>query len=141
MTIRLINFPAKKLPVKVPSIVTILSYSSLHWTLSLLSRICDKVKFKLRILLKSLPRSVTDTNQTIGTTFEESVTRSRSGVRAQYCDTVVTSCTVKILECSSQQNGVNQPDNATPTPSDSFQELTKFLGLRSSMFIQTQSRE
>ena len=46
MTICLINFPTKKLPVKVPSIVTILSYSSLHWTLSLLSKSCDKVKFK-----------------------------------------------------------------------------------------------
>ena len=46
MTICLINFPTKKLPVKVPSIVTTVSHSSLHWTLSLLSQSCDKVKFK-----------------------------------------------------------------------------------------------
>ena len=46
MTICLINFSTKKLPVKVPSIVTTVSHSSLHWTLSLLSASCDKVKFK-----------------------------------------------------------------------------------------------
>ena len=46
MTISLINFSTKTLPVKVPSIVTTLSHSSLHWTLSLLSQSCDKVKFK-----------------------------------------------------------------------------------------------
>ena len=46
MTICLINFPTKKLPVKVPPIVTTVSHSSLHWTLSLLSASCDKVKFK-----------------------------------------------------------------------------------------------
>ena len=46
MTICLINFSTKKLPVKVPSIVTTVSHSSLHWTLSLLSQSCDKVKFK-----------------------------------------------------------------------------------------------
>ena len=46
MTICLINFSTKKVPVKVPSIVTTVSHSSLHWTLSLLSASCDKVKFK-----------------------------------------------------------------------------------------------
>ena len=155
MTICLINFPTKKLPVKVPSIVTTVSHSSLHWTLSLLSQCCDKVKFKHPHFVEKfggaaelccevilIPRGA------VGPPEKVQPVPSQGPDWRQYFDTLVTLLSLASLSSllsmeisrnvgGTELHGVNQANHQPATPSPSFQGVTKFLGLEWSLFIQS----
>ena len=158
MTICLINFPTKKLPVKVPPIVTTVSHSSLHWTLSLLSKSCDKVKFKHPDFVEKFAMdgksvdcglwSVIDTNSWTTRDGSASVhcpVKVLSPHCRQYFDTFLLSISLSFFltiaveisrNARAELHGVNQANHQPPTPSGSFQGVTKFLGLEWLVFIQ-----
>ena len=156
MTICLINFPTKKLPVKVPSIVTTVSHSSLHWTLSLLSASCDKVKFKHPDFVEKFAtdwlsaqegeletedwREILIAREAVG---PPGMVQPRSGQGPdwrQYVHAWVLSPQSSLSRNvgGAEPHGVNQANHQPPTPSASFQGVTKFLGLEWWVFIQSQ---
>ena len=143
MTIRLINFPAKKVPVKLPSIVTILSYSSLHWTLSLLSRNCDKVKFKHPGFVEKFAmdgESAECSGALLMYQQRQLDHQGRPGqcpVKVQAADNILTLSVEISRNGRAELHGVNQANHQPPTPSASFQGVTKFLGLEWLVFIQS----
>ena len=148
MTICLINFPTKKLPVKVPSIVTTVSHSSLHWTLSLLSASCDKVKFKHPDFVEKFAmdgESAECSGALLMYQQRQLDHQGRPGqcpVKVLAGDNILTlwsHCTTVEISRNgpAELHGVNQANHQPPTPSASFQGVTKFLGLEWLVFIQS----
>ena len=146
MTICLINFPTKKLPVKVPPIVTTVSHSSLHWTLSLLSKSCDKVKFKHPDFVEKFAMDgesaecsgallMYQQRQLDHQGWPASV-QSRSRLQTIFWHFGPTLSVEISRNGRADLHGVNQANHQPPTPSGSFQGVTKFLGLEWLVFIQ-----
>ena len=126
----------------MPPIVTTVSHSSLHWTLSLLSRICDKVKFKHSDLVEKFAmdgESAECSGALLMYQQRQLDHQGRPGqcpVKVQAADNILTLSVEISRNGRAELHGVNQANHQPPTPSASFQGVTKFLGLEWLVFIQ-----